>query len=483
MMLRRTKIYCSPYYYKSKADGKMKSLFNVGPTPKEVTWEQVTCQRLQLLAMDQVLRSIVQGTAQILGKAYPTYKKEGIRGYISRELHDEYLRYLANKDLTFFEDAFHTMYQHCQEVLSWFEDFSQNEYTLLNENIIKEKLQKIDEKLSLLGGTFVTPLIMEELFERKLAVVLSRLPEDQRILCRQNISVPIKIGFSGVMERELLELCSSGPGEKEMIHFTEKWGWLNLKFYFGKPYDVEDIKARVVSSAIAKERLRILKKEEEEQHNRMQETLTVLNLSPEEGKLIALIQENIYFRTYRLDVTAKIGVYLRPFFIALARLRKMKEEDIGLYNVEELIHNSLPEEELEKRKWGWILTMLDGKIRLITGVVEEQKNNLGAQEVSGLIAHRGIATGHVKIILEKKDLVKVDRGDIIIAEMTYPDYNLALAKAKAIVTDIGGVTCHAAIVSRELNKPCIIGTKIATKVFQDGDLVEVDANAGVVRKL
>jgi len=58
-----------------------------------------------------------------------------------------------------------------------------------------------------------------------------------------------------------------------------------------------------------------------------------------------------------------------------------------------------------------------------------------------------------------------------------------MKKASAIVTDDGGITCHAAIVSRELGKPCIIGTKIATKVLHDGDLVEVDADNGVVRIL
>lgn len=65
--------------------------------------------------------------------------------------------------------------------------------------------------------------------------------------------------------------------------------------------------------------------------------------------------------------------------------------------------------------------------------------------------------------------------------MTSPWYLPAMKKATAIVTDEGGITCHAAIVSRELKKPCIIGTKIATKVLKDGDLVEVDANKGIVR--
>ena len=67
--------------------------------------------------------------------------------------------------------------------------------------------------------------------------------------------------------------------------------------------------------------------------------------------------------------------------------------------------------------------------------------------------------------------------------MTFPSFIAAMEKAAAFVTDEGGILCHAAIVSREMNKPCVIATKIATKIFKDGDLVEVDADKGVVRKV
>ncbi len=74
-------------------------------------------------------------------------------------------------------------------------------------------------------------------------------------------------------------------------------------------------------------------------------------------------------------------------------------------------------------------------------------------------------------------------GDILLSQATSPDLLPAMKKAAAIVTEQGGITSHAAIVSRELGIPCVIGTKIATKVLKDGDLVEVDANRGIVKKL
>jgi pyruvate,water dikinase len=72
---------------------------------------------------------------------------------------------------------------------------------------------------------------------------------------------------------------------------------------------------------------------------------------------------------------------------------------------------------------------------------------------------------------------------VLVTSMTTPDFIVAMKKAGAIVTDEGGLSCHAAIVSRELKIPCVIGTKIATKVFKDGDRVEVDANKGIVKIL
>ena len=98
-------------------------------------------------------------------------------------------------------------------------------------------------------------------------------------------------------------------------------------------------------------------------------------------------------------------------------------------------------------------------------------------------AFPGKAIGRAKIIFRTKSRVQIKPKEILIAKMTQPEHLAAMKKAAAIVTDEGGMLCHAAIVARELKIPCIIGTKIATQVFKDGDLVEVDANKGIVSKL
>jgi len=106
----------------------------------------------------------------------------------------------------------------------------------------------------------------------------------------------------------------------------------------------------------------------------------------------------------------------------------------------------------------------------------------GAGEVRGVCASVGKARGVVRVLLNPRDVGKIRAGEILVTTMTTPDFVPAMKKAGAIVTDEGGITCHAAIVSRELGIPCVIGTKSATRAFRDGDVVEVDADNGVVKK-
>lgn len=111
---------------------------------------------------------------------------------------------------------------------------------------------------------------------------------------------------------------------------------------------------------------------------------------------------------------------------------------------------------------------------------EKKIGNL--KELKGQPACLGQAKGIVKIVNVIADMKKMKLGDILVSVATIPDIVPAMKKAAAIVTEQGGITCHAAIVSRELGIPCVIGTKIATKVFKDGDRVEVDAVNGIIRK-
>lgn len=106
--------------------------------------------------------------------------------------------------------------------------------------------------------------------------------------------------------------------------------------------------------------------------------------------------------------------------------------------------------------------------------------NKNIKKITGQIAQPGKVKGVVKLVFTTDDIKKFNNNDILVSIATNPDLLPAMKKSAAIITDAGGITCHAAIVSREFKIPCIIGTKIATKVLKDGDLVEVNANKGEI---
>jgi len=111
--------------------------------------------------------------------------------------------------------------------------------------------------------------------------------------------------------------------------------------------------------------------------------------------------------------------------------------------------------------------------------------------VTGNTASLGNVTGRVKVInvdysdipALNREIAKMAQGDILVAETTAPELILACKKAAAIVTDVGGLLSHAAIVSREFDIPCIVGTENATKIFKDGDIVVVDGEKGTVTRI
>ena len=111
-------------------------------------------------------------------------------------------------------------------------------------------------------------------------------------------------------------------------------------------------------------------------------------------------------------------------------------------------------------------------------IIQEDISNV--KILYGDCASPGRVRGEVKIINIPKDMVKMNKGDILVSFATTPDLVSAIKKAAAIITDAGGITCHAAIISRELGVPCIVGTKIATKILHDHDIIDVNATHGKV---
>ncbi len=111
---------------------------------------------------------------------------------------------------------------------------------------------------------------------------------------------------------------------------------------------------------------------------------------------------------------------------------------------------------------------------------KEQEILANITEIKGSVASSGVASGKIRIIFTNDDVINFKRGEILVSVATNPTYMPAMEKAIAIVTDEGGLLSHAAVVSRELRIPCIVGTKIATKVLKEGEYVHVDATKGII---
>jgi|Wag4MinimDraft_15_1082655.scaffolds.fasta_scaffold00260_2 pyruvate,water dikinase len=139
----------------------------------------------------------------------------------------------------------------------------------------------------------------------------------------------------------------------------------------------------------------------------------------------------------------------------------------------------------------WAYDKDDGKLYIVQSrPITTLKDEVKAEEaemteemkvlLKGLGASSGVGAGRVVVIFDASEIDKVKEGDVLVTTMTNPDMVPAMKRAAAIVTDEGGRTCHAAIVSRELGIPAVVGTKNATKVLKDGMLVTVDGTRGVV---
>lgn len=161
-----------------------------------------------------------------------------------------------------------------------------------------------------------------------------------------------------------------------------------------------------------------------------------------------------------------------------------------MIRLDEFISGKIPsKKELQKRDDGFLY--IEGHLVFLTPEEFERKFNVTLEktipqvgtEIRGNPAYPGIVQGKVCRVMGHGHFDKIKEGEILVSPATMPDFLPAMKKAAAFVTDEGGTLSHTAIIAREMKKPCIVGTKISTQVLKDGDLVEVDANKGIIKKL
>ncbi len=227
--------------------------------------------------------------------------------------------------------------------------------------------------------------------------------------------------------------------------------------------------------------------------------LSSLKLDPTDPlfDLILMLKHTVFVRDYRDTLRQKMYLLDRYMYEEIGeRLVITTEQATNLTNEE--IASGLNNEDVydfqalaKEREKGFLLIDVGGNIEIYSGdaaykkAIAElgKKHIVDTSELRGAVASKGTAIGPAKIIITNQDLHKIEDGDIMIATMTRQDFVPAMKKSAAIVTDEGSITNHAAIVSREFGIPCLVGVQNATKVFSDGDVVKVDAEKGIIKKV
>ncbi|MDD5177706.1 MAG: PEP-utilizing enzyme [Candidatus Nanoarchaeia archaeon] len=302
----------------------------------------------------------------------------------------------------------------------------------------------------------VSYILLAHALER---VYIKRLNEEVPRYVKKDIdkfigdaSFPVKKAAYTLME----EAIRKNVNTKKII---EEFGWLKTRGISDEPFDVKDInklKAKVNAGTPFK--------------------------SPEIPKplrsLFDEVKELVYFRSARTDVLYEFLYLSRSIFKKVSKFYKIPYNDLENYSAQSLV-NKKP----RKYPSGLNFVFYNGGLFVSDKPIVNSTSIKEKDFVEGRVVYSGKAKGIVKIVRTINDLSKVKEGDVLVAPMTFPSFITAMKKSVAFVTDEGGLTCHAAIVAREMKKPCVVGTKIATKVFKDNDLVEVDAINGIVRKI
>lgn len=311
-----------------------------------------------------------------------------------------------------------------------------------------------------------------------------------------------KLTLAGEEKLSLLKLAKrfkeSGIDGKALRSHAEKFAYLNKYIFWGDGLSVADVRKNI-KELIKKDIADIGR--EIKSFRRVRIKLKDYNLSNEEKELIKGFKKMSYAVNFADESCNYFAHHLRPLFSELAARLEISYEQLVSMTFEETrdsVRKNKPavsKQELSDRLQDHALVYVKNKVYIFTDrklasyrKIESKKELKFSPEknkmISGTVAFAGgKLEGKIRVIKDISEIASFRKGEILVTQMTNPTYLPAMQKSSALITDEGGLLCHAAVVARELRIPCIIGTKIATKVLHDGDLVEVDAAKGIIRKL
>jgi phosphoenolpyruvate synthase/pyruvate phosphate dikinase len=281
--------------------------------------------------------------------------------------------------------------------------------------------------------------------------------------------------------------------------YLKKYDWLTTFLLVPlSPMTYEELVRRVASAKKSgfKETFELQKKV-----NVKNQTLAkkILKFARRDAKLLRDVEkarELGYVLTAGVEEAYKASSRYLDFIRLVAKRIGVKFEGTQYLLSSEIINalekgKTIPAKIIQEREKGFAMMILNGQQYMAVGIKGHEISqwvdhffnavDSSVREFKGQVACKGFSRAKVRIALQPSEAHALKEGEILVCPMTNPDYVPAMKRASAIVTDEGGLLSHAAIMSRELGKPCVIATKIATKVLKSGDFVEVDAEKGIIK--
>jgi len=323
----------------------------------------------------------------------------------------------------------------------------------------------------------------------------------------EKLTVPDDIESVIIKEKRHLYKCvyeilikKASVNDKVKEHL-EQFGWSTTHFSMDKPLDKKDVKDALYQ--LLKKKPGEVKKEVDELRNYLKDInnqkkglAQKIMLSEKDKESVKILEDFARIKILIQDVQShSIYVFLR-FLYEIAKRITISGEDVkwllpqeitGLLKNQKKTDKTLFD-KIRSRKEIYVLAVIGSKLEFMEDErAREFLKNIGTEksdvnELKGQTGYKGCVKGKAVVVTDRKEFDKVKKGDILVTTTTTPQFIPLVKKVRAIVADSGGITSHAAILSREMKIPCVIGTGIATDVFKDGDLIEVDADKGIVKK-
>lgn len=290
------------------------------------------------------------------------------------------------------------------------------------------------------------------------------------------------------------------PDLKKLIsQHIKDFAFTTTSLYLGKPLTEKDIIDRI-KNGIKEYSSEKAKEQETQEKNALfyrKKLLKNLESFPEIKERLQLASELMFWKNQRLDSLFQSDFLINPLLNNIASLMGYSFQEFVYLTYGEILlwfkDGTLVDRKiLIKRMKTYAVYLNNGSISVLIDKKEYPKvpaaniihsSQISSKIIKGSIACRGKAVGKVRLVFVTEDIGNIKRGEILVTPMTRPDMILGMEKAAAFVTDHGGMLSHAAIIAREMKKPCIVGTQNATKILKNGMYIEVNANDGVVRIL